>query len=363
MRIFQNSGVCPSYRAEFSRKTQHISSFADVKCAFLADRYGACHFLKPILDGDTAAFFTNGDDSNLQKKWAHEQGIPVSCSLEDILLAQIEHHRSEVFYNLDPMRYGSSFIRRLPGSVKYSVAWRAAPSPGADFSRYNIIVCNFPSILQSYEKIGWKSAYFSPAHDPFMDHFATNDDRPIDILFVGGYSRHHKQRAKILEIVAAQRKEFNIIFHLDSSRLTQLSESRLGYFLPLRHYRRPKDISMVSSEPVFGLNLYSAISRAKIVLNGAIDMAGRDRGNMRCFEAMGCGALMISDHGVYPRGMEVGKHFDIYNNSSDVVDVLKSALQNMDRSIEIASRGFNMLKDLYNKDRQWHLFQNIIGAL
>ena len=37
---------------------------------------------------------------------------------------------------------------------------------------------------------------------------------------------------------------------------------------------------------MFGRALYELIGSSKIVLNGAIDMAGTDRGNMRCFETM-----------------------------------------------------------------------------
>ena len=42
---------------------------------------------------------------SLQRHWAREHGMPGKPSLEAILLAQIEHHRTEVFYNLDPVRY------------------------------------------------------------------------------------------------------------------------------------------------------------------------------------------------------------------------------------------------------------------
>ena len=51
------------------------------------------------------------------------------------------------------------------------------------------------------------------------------------------------------------------------------------------------------------------------MLNGAIDMAGPDRGNMRCFEAMGCGALLVSDVGNYPVGMEAGVTMETYASS------------------------------------------------
>jgi hypothetical protein len=94
--------------------------------------------------------FTNGDDEILQRYWAKERGVSKKTSLEAILLAQIEEHGTEVFYNLDPMRYGSDFVRKLPGCVTKAIAWRAAPSPGADFGAYDAVVCNFPSILEGY---------------------------------------------------------------------------------------------------------------------------------------------------------------------------------------------------------------------
>ena len=198
MRLFQNSGVYPAYLPRLRRLTQGCSNFESHVGAFLHDRFGAPHFLQPVLERDPSAFFTNGDEVVSQRLWADEQGLPGNASLEAILLAQIEQHRSEVFYNLDPMRYGSDFVRKLPGCVKKSIAWRAAPSPGADFAAYDLVVCNFPSIIESYRQRGWRSEYFSPAHDPEMDAYAANTDRPIDVLFVGGYSRHHQRRAAVL---------------------------------------------------------------------------------------------------------------------------------------------------------------------
>lgn len=41
-------------------------------------------------------FFTNGDDNTSQGLWARENGMPNKPSLEDILLAQIERHRTEL---------------------------------------------------------------------------------------------------------------------------------------------------------------------------------------------------------------------------------------------------------------------------
>jgi hypothetical protein len=356
MRLFQNSALYPAYRARLRNLTAGCKSFASMRDVALSDRFGAPHLLQPVLDGDPSGFFTNGDDEPMQRQWAQEQGMVSSSALDDILLAQIEHHRTEVFYNMDPMRFGSPFVRQLPGCVKRAIAWRAAPSPGADFGAYDFVVCNFPSILASYERQGWRSSYFAPAHDPVMDRYAELGKRPIDILFVGGYTRHHRRRAVLLEAVAALAGPFTVAMHLDRSRLTRLAESPIGRLLPLAKHRRPTGIQRVSRAPLFGLDLYQALGQAKIVLNGAIDMAGDDRGNMRCFEAMGCGAMLLSDKGRYPEGMQDGNTLVTYDGVEDAVSKLRQYLVAPDDMARVASAGHSMVREVYSKARQWSAF-------
>jgi hypothetical protein len=355
MRLLQNSGIYPSYLPQLRKLDSHARTFAEKIDIFLNDRFGAAHILQPVLQSSPDAFFTNGDDPVLQRAWAIENHLPQEASLQDILLAQIESHRTEVFYNLDPMRYGSSFIRRLPGCVKKTIAWRAAPSPGADFAAYDLIVCNFPSILQGYREAGWRAAYFFPGHDPVMDSYAAQTERPIDVLFVGGYSRHHRQRAIILESVAALRHNLSVAFHLDRSRMTRLAETPLGWAGPLARHRRPAAIRAVSKEPVFGRQLYAALGQAKIVLNGAVDMAGSDRGNMRCWEAMGCGALLLSDAGIYPEGMVASEHFLTYENASNALDQIREK-SGKKMYAEIALSGYEMIAARFSKEVQWVAF-------
>jgi hypothetical protein len=363
MRLFQNSGVYPSYFSRLRRITQGAETFKAQVRIFLEDRFGALHFLAPVLENHDTAFFTNGDDEILQRTWAREQGMSPKASLESILLAQLESHRTEVFYNLDPVRYGNDFVRKLPGCVRKTVAWRAAPSSGADFGEYDLVVCNFPSILRSYEKRGWKAAYFAPAHDPVMDEYAANENRVIDVLFVGGYSRHHTKRAAVLESVAALRDRYRVEFCLDRSRFTRLAESPLARLAPLGKYRRPKDIRTVTRDPVFGRNLYALISKSKIVLNGAIDMAGEDRGNMRCFEAMGCSALLLSDAGVYPPGMQDGETLLAYSSPLEASEMVQRILSDWHGYAEMARRANRMTRSHYGKEHQWSEFNRLVNSI
>jgi hypothetical protein len=280
----------------------------------------------------------------------------------DILLAQIEHHRSEVFYNLDPMRFASAFVRKLPGCVRQSICWRAAPSGRADLTAYGAVLGNFPSILESWRREGCRAEWFAPAIDPVMDEYGASE-RPIDVLFIGGYSRHHSARAQALQEVANLSATRQIVFRLDASRLTRMAESALGRWLPLRKHRRPPNVAKIAGSPVFGRQLYELIGKSKIVLNGAIDMAGEDRGNMRCFEAMGCGALLVSDSGNYPDGMIENETMIIYRTAEDCAAQIERVLADWPNMHKVAGAGRSRMRQLYSKELQWISFENIVAKL
>ncbi len=163
-------------------------------------------------------------------------------STDDVLLAQIEHARAEVFYTQSPYRYGSDFMRQLPGSVRKRVCWHSPPAPVGDLTSYDLIVNNFPRSLELYGTQGVRTAYFTPSFDSVMADYCDNDDhRPIDIAFVGGYSRHHRQRAAILEAVAKLGGEYHVRFALAPGRLTRLAETPAGWLPLLLQARSTKE--------------------------------------------------------------------------------------------------------------------------
>ena len=218
--------------------------------AVLAFQNSASHILLPIDQRFEWAFFANGTDADIQRVWARERGLSPRTSLGDILLAQIEEHRTEVFYNLDVTSWEKDFVKRLPGCVKKRIAWHAAPFRGVSFSGYDLVVCNFPSILAQIGEQGVRTEYFAPAYDPQLATFAANDNRHVDVLFVGGYSRHHRRRAAVMEAVSELASEYDIVYYLDRSRLCQLAESPVGRLLPLAAHRRPRAIRAISRPPI-----------------------------------------------------------------------------------------------------------------
>ena len=361
MRLFVNSDVYPAYRRQFDEEWGHLDTFAARRRAFLDDRYSAVHFLKPVLDGEEWAFFTNGDDEVLQCMWAREHGMARTRDLSTILLAQIEEHRTEVFYNFDPLRFPSNFVRRLPGTVKHAIAWRAAPPARADLAGYDLVVCNFASFIRQWRDRGWRAEYFFPSHDPVMDAYAARAERCIDVSFVGSYSRHHQRRAKVLTAVAQLSARYNVRFHLNTSRVTNIAEHPLASFLPIARFRRPPLIRELTLQPVFGRKLYDTLASSKVVVNVDIDMAGRDRGNMRCFEAMGCGAVMLGDDGNYPEGMHPGRHFVTYRDPMEAAARATDILEHWPSYQDVGGRAHASVRQHYSQERQWDAFVSLVS--
>jgi spore maturation protein CgeB len=153
------------------------------------------------------------------------------------------------------------------------------------------------------------------------------------------------------------------VFALDRSRLNRLAEGPIGWLLPLGGHRRPRAIREVSQPPLFGRPFYEAISRAKIILNGAVDMAGADRGNVRCFETLGGGALMVSDAGNYPEGFTDQETMITYGGPGEAVTRIETCLADWDRYASVARAGLEMVRSRYARTAQWDRFQALVSGL
>jgi hypothetical protein len=361
LRLFQNARYYSSLRPRVRELTKNYSTFSGKIGAFLDFRYSAAHILQPVDQRLDTAFFANGNDTEMQRVWAIEHGMSHRASLPEILKAQIENHRAEVFYNHDTTGWSAEFIKDLPGCVKCKIAWHAVGY--TDLTFYHRVVCNFPSILSDMRRRGCQVDYFVPAYDPELSPFVGRKDRPIDVLFVGGYSRHHKQRVDILERVAKLSRDCKVVYHLDRSRLCRLAESPIGRLLPLAKHRRPESIRLIAKDGKFGRDYYELLSSAKIVLNGAIDVSGEDRGNMRCFETLGAGSLLLSDQGNYPDGMSDGKTITTYRSPEHAVQRVRTFLDAADERLAIARAGHEMVTKRYSKETQWKRFEAIVASI
>lgn len=364
MRLFELITFGKSYLRHFDRSVAKpdATTYARLMATMLDDRYCNAHVLLPILAGDERARFVVADSTALQGAWRAEHGVPRDATVEEVVLAQIEEHRADVLYNISPLIFDSRFVRKLPGCIKHTVCWRAAPLAGADLSGYDLCVGNFRSMLDEWTRAGHRAAWFEPAHDPVAAESA-RADRDIDIAFVGTYSWLHSRRNVLLQRVAELAPRLRVRFHFALGRSARLVNALGPGRALFPKLALPASLRRVAHGPVYGRGMYELFGRARIVLNAAIDMASEFRGNMRCWEAMGCGALMLSDAGIYPPGMTPGTDFATYDGSDDALAKIEQILADYDRWRPTAAHGLRTMETTYSKEAQWATFSKLVEQL
>jgi spore maturation protein CgeB len=83
---------------------------------------------------------------------------------------------------------------------------------------------------------------------------------------------------------------------------------------------------------------------------------------MRCFEAMGCSALLLSDAGVYPEGMRDGETLLAYSSPAEARCLAERVANDWGHYAETAERGHQMVSTCYSKEQQWREFCRLVSC-
>lgn len=370
MRVFQFvKQVIPNTK-QFEEKYKDILdglSYHEMRELYLKDRFYSTHILKPILDFDWENVnYTVWDYERLQKKWAEEQGLKYK-NLKEILWAQIEAFKPDVIYNLQPIHFSKEEINNISNSPK-KICWFAAPTNDQiDFSAYDARLTNLKLDLKGKPTDQFKNVYFFPAIDDYIERVSSNENRPIDLLFYGQYVKAHFLNRNVLmnKLMDFKLKsDYDVRMHL----LCQVIEEPI---LNIPYLRRkfkkvvfpPTNIWKHKNEALFGAGLYETISRSKIVINAGVDFSGKYKVNMRNFEATGCGAMLLSDRGIYPEGFVEGENYVAYDNFEDLITKATYYLEHEEERVAIAKKGNEMVRKLYSKENQWKGFVKICESI
>lgn len=336
-------------------------AYAAMQRSVLDFRFNASHFLKPFDDRDPDAQWTSVDDPAMLEAWRRENGMPARSSAEEIVLAQVEQHRPDVVYSQALPFFDSRLARRLPGCVKVKACWHAAPVKGEDLSAFDLLLSNFTPFIEEYRRLGGRAEMLQPAHDPVAEEYDRGDERPVDIAFVGSYSRHHARRNRLLEPLLALAPEREVAMHFIVPTWSGIAARVLPGSV-LSRLGMSRAMLRAARAPLFGRQMYALFGRTKLVVNAAIDMSGEWRGNMRCFEAMGCGAHLVSDPGKYPAGWQPETHFTVFDEGRDLARQLLEILDG-GRSRDVARAGAEMMRLGHGKAAQWQRFQAFVAGI
>ena len=371
MKVFQSAHTFAPFN-HYLEKKYHISSgqfsFLQLQEILISEGFNSVHQLQPVLEPSKGeGFFTLWNYEPLQLQWAKEKGW-AETDLKKILFAQLEEFGGDVFYNLSPIQYQPEEIKQLPQRM-LKIAWFASPERNnIDFSVYHTRFTNLSSDVDPNGERGFRSDFFQLSNAPVFHQHSKNVHRPIDVLFFGQYLQSHfdKRNGYIDELIRLQEKHgFNLVLALMTNYQYKYL---LPFKLPIALHEKfkvlqfpPKKVALHASPALFGTEMLRHIGQAKIVFNCHVDMAGDERVNMRIFEALGCGAHMLSDEGIYPQGLKAGEHFSTYRDVSQLEEKIVHLLQSQLDREQIAARGTASLEELYSKEKQWQQFQQIVS--
>lgn len=154
--------------------------------------------------------------------------------------------------------------------------------------------------------------------------------RKYDISFVGNNeSGYYKKRRKTLKAIE---KQFNNKYHLSFNSKVFLNELAEQY------------------------------GQTKIVINHTAD--GIKSLNMRIFEGMACGALVITDHVPGQEKLFIDKeHYIIYKNQRELIKQIDYYLNHLDEAQKIATAGYQHLLARHTYSHRAYEILEIIKAV
>ncbi len=374
MKVFQCIHKYPPHIPIFEKKNDIESrdfSFNELRDLLIKDGYASTYILKPALEGNhEQVFYTIWDYERLQHKWAEENGLKTR-NLDEIKLAQIEAFKPDVFYNHSP-RYDKNFVEKLPENQKMKkVCWDAVITNYPFLhEKYDLRVTLFEPFVKYWKSKNFKAELLQPAFDPNWSRFKS-DQKNIDVLFYGQYSTQlfSERNTLVVNLIEwAISTDFQVNIHLDYYLPSFLRKKNLKLFNKFTLYSRtenllPTLIQEHSSKPIYASDLYNAINNSKIVINAFGDENGLFKENMRTYETIGLGALMISEDGIYPDFLEPDRDFLTYKTANELIEKIEYALSLPDQGREMATRAHEKLITHCTKEKQWDTFCKLVENL
>ena len=315
----------------------------------------------------------------LQQLWLKEHGIHgENLSPEEILLLQIKKYEPTIVFADDCV--SAEFLRCMRSevpSVKLIVGWSGSavakdPAKKAMFKMLDLVLCCAPESVALLQKEGANAVHMNHAFPVEVEaRLKKIGSKHSGMLFVGSIVRgkeFHLFREKLL-LCLLDKLPLDIYSPSASMPKRRLLRSALAiglydivHVFPNRMAekilsplpvigricaRKERPVFPINFDlyrrllpPVFGLEMFEALSNADIVLNIHADSSPAFASNMRLFEATGVGTCLLTDHKKNMEALFVpGQEVVTYTSLEDCIEKAKWIEAHPRERQEIAEAG------------------------
>jgi spore maturation protein CgeB len=243
--------------------------------------------------------------------------------IQGLLLKQVQDFKPDVLYIQDLNLIPRALGRKLKKITKLFVGEIASPLPPRSYFReYDLIVSALPLIVEQVNSWGQKAQYLPLAFNEEMAVFSAASTRPIDVAFIGSFSRHQPQTLPLLSEVAKLSPGLRIYGPASPSDF------------------EPYGLKQNYAGEAWGKDMLKVISQSKIIINRHGTIAGDYAVNMRMFETTGMGSLLVTENKSNLNQLfEVGKEVVGYDSPSEASSIIRDLLLQPQLIDEIALSG------------------------
>lgn len=378
LKIFKASDYYPSFQKHFYLKHPYIfNTNYHTHISTLFDSYFAeSNFFKLNIEkfGSAKVEEVISGDEFLQKKWAKENTVKYVEEnwFFDILEKQICHFSPDIFFVHHQKALNKVFIKKIKKMVpnlRLIIGWDGIGRFDKDFfSNVDLLLTPIDSFTNRYNCLGIKACTLNFAFEKSILEKLKSSVK-ADISFIGSIHLReggHNKRKDLLKYLS---KHTNIDLFLSGSTeisnnlftkntLSSLYRNGINNFIDLYN------LGKKSKGSLFGLDMYGQLFNSKIVLNNHLDSAGNMCGNIRLFEATGCGACLVTD---YKENLsdyfEIDKEIIVYNSPEECVEKIQFLLNNENIRKEIAEAGQRKTLEKYNYEKRSQKLLEIVMNL
>ncbi|MGA2297976.1 MAG: glycosyltransferase [FCB group bacterium] len=297
------------------------------------DYFGIPSSLRNYLraSGNECELFV-GNYYRLQQKWCNENKINITASAQtkrEIVLKQLESFKPDVFFISSMFEYYGDFLSKVRNTTPNIFGWIGCPfNRELNFSNIRCIITPAESFLDIFRKLGVNSELLKVAFDQEISNRLKDVPKTTDIGFIGSVSKaNHKFRVEALEKIASLNMDLKVWGY-------GLKKSKFPFF--------QNPLQRCFQGDIWGIDMYKALAGLNITLNFHIDIIKPDNqvGNMRMFEATGCGSMLLTDTGSNIKDYFVpGKEIETYTTLNELIEKVYYYLDHPDDCKKITDAG------------------------
>lgn len=230
----------------------------------------------------------------LQRQWAKENVKGNLHAKHPIWIEQIRQYKPDVVYSQGLWLVNDDTYPLIKDHCKLIVGQVGSQLDNFTSNHYDLIFTSHPEYPDKFKEAGVESYYLPLAFEPRVWERVKGQKRDIPISFIGQLTAGHTRRKEVLERISAN---FEVQKFVGSK---------------------------------WGMDMFNILAKSYITINCSHDYVYPYGGNMRLFEATGCGALTLTEK--FKNLPDLFSNYEVlaYESADDAVEKVKYYLEYQD---------------------------------